>query len=110
MLCGMSLIATLALLVWKLITGGGPAVPLEQLAGYMVALAAGLIAPVMPLPFAKLERSGVAWVAKLAHRAGNVWSAAYSALGRRCCLRRGARSACNFWPRARCGSAACRWA
>jgi glycosyltransferase 2 family protein len=68
MLCGMSLIATLAVLVWKLTTGGGPAVPLHQLAGYVLALAAGLIAPVMPLPFAKLERSRVAWVAKLALR------------------------------------------
>ncbi len=68
MLCGMSLIATLAMFGWKLTTGGGPAVPLEQLAGYMLALAAGLIAPVMPLPFAKLESSRVGWVAQLALR------------------------------------------
>jgi uncharacterized protein (TIRG00374 family) len=66
MLCGMSLIATLGVVVWKLTTDGGPAVGLEQLAGYMLALAAGLIVPVMPLPFAKLQRSRVSWVAKLA--------------------------------------------
>src|SRR5689334_20607890 len=57
MLCGMSLIATLAVLVWKLTTGGGPAIPLERLGAYMLALALGLIVPVMPLPFAKLQRS-----------------------------------------------------
>ena len=68
MLCGMSLIATLAVFGWKLTTAGGPAVALEQLAGYMLALAAGLIAPVMPLPFAKLESSRVRWVAQLALR------------------------------------------
>jgi uncharacterized membrane protein YbhN (UPF0104 family) len=66
MLCGMSLIATLAVLVWKLATGGGPAVPLERLAGYMLALAVGLIVPVMPLPFAKLQRSRARVIAKLA--------------------------------------------
>jgi uncharacterized membrane protein YbhN (UPF0104 family) len=68
MLCGMCLLATLAVLVWKLATGSGPTVGLERLAGYMLALAAGLVVPVLPLPFAKLERSRVHWVAKLAHR------------------------------------------
>ena len=68
MLCGMSLLATLVLLVWKLTTGGGPAVPLEQLAGYMLALAVGLIVPVMPLPFASLQRSRLPWLAKLAQK------------------------------------------
>jgi uncharacterized membrane protein YbhN (UPF0104 family) len=68
MLCGMSLIATLGVLLWKLTTGGGPAVPLERLAGYMLALAAGLIVPVMPLPFTKLKRSRSASIAKLARQ------------------------------------------
>jgi len=56
------------LLIWRLTTGGGPAVPLKQLAGYMLALAAGLIVPVMPLPFARLQRSRPPWLAKLAQK------------------------------------------
>jgi uncharacterized membrane protein YbhN (UPF0104 family) len=68
MLCGMSLAVTLGLLMWRVTTGGGPAIPLEHLAGYIIALAAGLLVPIMPMPFAKLQRSRLPLVARLARQ------------------------------------------
>jgi uncharacterized membrane protein YbhN (UPF0104 family) len=68
MLCGMSLLATLGVLLWRLVSDSGPSVPLEHIALYMLALGVGLIVPVMPLPFAKLERSRVRWIGRLARQ------------------------------------------
>jgi uncharacterized membrane protein YbhN (UPF0104 family) len=68
MLCGMSLLATVGVMAWKAVTGGGPAIAMEQLALYTLALAGGLVLPIMPMPFAKLESSRIRWVAKLAER------------------------------------------
>jgi len=66
MLCGLSLLSACGLTAWKAATGGGPNLSLQELMLYVVVLATVVALPLIPLPFARLERSQRRWIAGLA--------------------------------------------
>ncbi|HTS52783.1 MAG TPA: lysylphosphatidylglycerol synthase transmembrane domain-containing protein [Burkholderiales bacterium] len=67
-LCVLSLLAAAGLVLWGAVGQGGERVAPREMSVYLSILAALAIAPFIPLPFGKLERSSIAWVATLASR------------------------------------------
>lgn len=67
-LCVLSLLAAAGLAVLGATGQGGAHIASQQMIVYLLALGAIVIAPFIPLPFGRLERSTIVWVAKLARR------------------------------------------
>jgi glycosyltransferase 2 family protein len=66
-LCWLSLLAAAGVALWGS-AGPGAHIAPDQMSVYLLVLAAVALAPFIPLPFERLERSSVAWIAALASR------------------------------------------
>jgi uncharacterized membrane protein YbhN (UPF0104 family) len=67
-LCVLSLLAAAGVALWGAAGEGGARIAPRGLSVYLLLLAAVAAAPFIRLPFGKLERSSIAWVAALASR------------------------------------------
>lgn len=66
-LCMLSLAAAAGVTLWAALGNGAPVAP-NQMSVYLLILGGIALVPFVPLPFGRLERSSVAWIAALASR------------------------------------------
>jgi len=71
-LCLLSLLSAAGVALWGVAGAGGARIAPNQMSVYLLTLAGVAAAPFIPLPFGRLERSSVGWIAALASRWGRL--------------------------------------
>jgi glycosyltransferase 2 family protein len=67
-LCVLSLLSAAAVALWGAVGQGGSPIAPHRMGAYLLLLGGIALAPFIPLPFARLERSSIGWIALLAAR------------------------------------------